>query len=218
MAKYQNVDLIFKDRKQAGKLLAQNLFSYKLEDPLVVALPRGGVIVADPIAKKLNAKLDILMAKKIGAPQNPELALGAVTSHGDFVVSPFTDLELGEKKWEFLQKQIVYLVDLCKEREKKYIGRELIQEDLYKNKSVILVDDGTATGMTALAAIKTIKKQDPKYLILAIPVISSQAYEEIKENVDKIEALKIPREFIAVGVHYKDFSPVTDDEIKILLV
>ncbi|MBI3590957.1 MAG: phosphoribosyltransferase [Candidatus Melainabacteria bacterium] len=220
MAKYLNTDLIFKDRTDAGNQLANKLSSYKSRDSIVIGLPRGGVAVAKPIAKVLDSKLDIIVSKKIGAPNNPELAIGAVTSYGDYVISSYVDYELGEQKWDYLQKQIVYLVKDCQEREKKYLSsRDAPVECLsYKNRNIILVDDGTATGMTALAAIKSIKKQNPNFIILAIPVISSQAYEEIVNLVDKVETLKIPREFGAVGVHYENFEPVTDDEIKKMLV
>lgn len=216
MSKYKNIDLIFQDRTEAGKMLAEKLIFYRLQDPLVVALPRGGVTVAKPIADKLNGKLDIMVSKKIGAPNNPELAIGAVTSHGDYVISSYSDFEGSENKWDYLQRQIVYLVNDCKEREKKY-HRGVSLERFYSGKNIVLVDDGTATGMTALAAIKSIKKQDPNSLILAIPVISSQAYDEISKQVNKIETLKIPRDFIAVGVHYKNFEPIMDEEIRALL-
>lgn len=213
MAKYQNVDLIFKNRLEAGKELGEKLFLLKLKDPIVVALPRGGVSVAKPIAEKLNAKLDIMVSKKIGAPGNPEFAIGAVTSHGDYVIAPYVDLELGDNKWEYLQKQIVYLVNDSKEREKKYCS----EHPSYENQNIILVDDGIATGMTAQAAIKTIKKQNPRYLVLATPVISTQAYDELVPQVHRIETIKVPREFTAVGVHYEDFEAVSDEEIKLML-
>ena len=219
MAKYLNVETIFKNRTHAGELLAEKLLSYELKDPIVIALPRGGVEIAKPIAKKLHAKLDIIVSKKIGAPNNPEFALGAVTSHGDYVIAPYSDFELGDKKWDYIQKQIVYLINDCREKEKKYFccrGAPLGR--LYTGQNVILVDDGTATGMTALAAIKSIKKQNPAFLILAIPVISTQAYDEIEPLVNKIETLKIPRDFVSVGLHYEDFQAVSDDEIKKILL
>ena len=220
MVKYLNIDLIFKDRTSAGEELAEKLVSYKLKDPIVIALPRGGVAVAKPISDKLNAKLDIMVSKKIGAPGNPELAIGAVTSRGDYVFAPYVNETLcrisdkDEDRRSYLQKQIVYLINNCCDREKKYN----VQTTSYKEQNVILVDDGTATGMTALAAIKSIKKQNPAFLVLAIPVISSQAYDEIEKQIDKIETLKIPRDFVAVGVHYESFDAVSDDEIKTILL
>src|SRR3989338_6561167 len=149
MAKYLNIDLVFKDRTDAGKQLASKLLEYKLANPIVVALPRGGVSVAKPIADILHVKLDIMVSKKIGAPGNPELAIGAVTSHGDYVISAYSDFELGQNKWDYLQEQIVYLVNDCKEREKNYRKGEFYTSPTYDSQNIILVDDGTATGMTA---------------------------------------------------------------------
>lgn len=217
MAKYINVDLIFKDRTDAGIQLSEKLLQLNLQNPIIVALPRGGVAVAKPIADKLNAKLDIMVSKKIGSPYNSELAIGAVTSHGDYVIASYADYELGENKFDYLQTHIVDLVNECKEREKKYLScRGGFETRLYEGQNIIIVDDGTATGMTAMAAIKSIKKQDPLSIVLAIPVISYQAYDEIAKQV-KIETLKIPYDFSAVGIHYIDFNPVTDDEIKEML-
>lgn len=225
MARYTNIDLIFKNRIDAGEQLAEKLYALKLQDPIVIALPRGGVAVAKPIADKFNAKLDIMVAKKIGAPNNPELAIGAVTSGGDYVIAPYAvgaiqDLPLqGDNKWDYLQKQIPYLINQCREREKKYLScRGSFQRRPYEGQNIILVDDGTATGMTALAAIKTIKKQNPRHLVLAIPVISSQAYDELSQEVHRIETLKIPREFTAVGVHYDNFEAVIDEDIRSMLL
>ena len=224
MVRYLNTDLIFKNRADAGRQLIVELLDLKLTNPVVIALPRGGVAVAKPIADALHSELDIIVSKKIGAPNNPELAIGAVTSLGDYVVSSFSQeifyetSSQRESKWDYLQKQIVYLINDCREREKKY--KQGIRKDIecsYKDKDIILVDDGTATGMTAMAAVKSVKKQEPKSITLAIPVISSQAHEEISSLDVKIVTLKVPRDFVAVGVHYEDFSPVTDEEIKRLL-
>src|SRR3989338_5578654 len=190
---YLNTNLIFKDRRDAGKQLDEKLLSYNLTNSVIIALPRGGVSVAKPIADILHGELDIMVSKKIGAPGNPELAIGAVTSRGDYVLATYLNHELGDRKWEYIQEQIGYLVNDCKEREKNYrMNRETYA---YDGQNIILVDDGTATGMTALAAIKSIKKQNPSTITLAIPVISHEAYEEIKKQVDRIETLKIPRDF-----------------------
>ncbi|MBI2996434.1 MAG: phosphoribosyl transferase [Candidatus Melainabacteria bacterium] len=212
MIKYLNTDLIFKDRANAGRQLAEKLIFYKLSNPIVIGLPRGGVVVAKPIADLLNGELDIIVSKKIGALNNPELAVGAVTSHGDYVISPHAEMF-----HESPLQEIPSLVEDCKERERIY-RRDRFQTCSCEGQNVILVDDGTATGMTALAAIKSIKKQNPASLTLAVPVISLDAYDELKSQVNKIETLKIPREFIAVGLHYENFNPVTDDEIKNMLV
>ena len=223
MPKYINSNLIFENRTEAGKQLAEKLISYRLQNPIVIALPRGGVPVAKPISDLLHAKLDIMISKKIGAPFNPELAIGAVTSGGDYVIAPYyldiiNEMPL-EKKWDYIQNQIVYLIKDCQEKEKKYCGSRSGRFETchYMGHDVIIVDDGIATGMTAMAAIKSIKKQNPKNLIIAAPVISHEAFEDLKEQVNKIEFLKIPESFIAVGVHYLSFEQVGDEEIKNML-
>lgn len=229
MLKHINSDLIFENRTEAGKKLAEKLLEScrdkaLLQNPVVVALPRGGVPVAKPISDLLHAKLNIMVSKKIGAPFNPELAIGAVTSQGDYVIAPyFLDMlnetnSRDEKKWAYIQEQIVHLIKDCQEKEKKYCGsRDALTGRLYCDHDVIIVDDGIATGMTIMAGIKSIKKQNPRNIILAAPVISHEAFEELKEQVNKIEFLKIPRDFIAVGVHYLSFEQVSDEEIKAML-
>lgn len=218
MPKHINDDLIFENRTEAGKKLAEKLVGAcpLLENPIIVALPRGGVPVAKPISDLLYTKLDIIVSKKIGAPFNPELAIGAVTSLGDFVIAPYIETEFSKNKSEYIQDQILYLIKDCQEKEKQYHGETPV-EHLYKGHDVIIVDDGIATGMTAMAAIKSIKKQNPKNIILAIPVISHEAYEELNALVDKIEFLKMPKSFIAVGIHYLSFEQVSDAEIRELL-
>ena len=212
MTKFLNQDLIFKNREHAGNLLAKELEKYSFESPVVIGLVRGGVPVAKPIAEKLKGTLDIMASKKIGAPNNPELAIGAVTSFGDYVISSYSDYEPGDKKSEYLHNQIGYLVNESKEKEKKY-RMGLFQVPSYQGQNIILVDDGIATGMTMFAAVKSIKKQNPKSVIVAVPVISEQAYEEMKKHIKLIKALKIPSDFVAVGIHYKSFEAVTDEEI-----
>ena len=191
MPKYINSDLIFENRTEVGKQLAEKLVEAchgkplhhdkPLQNPVVIALPRGGVPVAKPISDLLNVKLDIMVSKKIGAPNNPELAIGAVTSHGDYVVAPyFLDMlnEVnfqGEKKWDYIQEQIVRLTKDCQEKEKQYCGgKDVVLQCLYEGHDVIIVDDGIATGMTAMAAIKSIKKQNPKNIILAVGARSKE--------------------------------------------
>ena len=225
MPKYINSDLIFENRTEAGKKLAEKLILHRFQNPVVVALPRGGVLVAKPISDLFHARLDIMVSKKIGAPNNPELAIGAVTSHGDYVIAPyFLDLPneinfQNEKKWDYIQGQIVYLIKDCQEKEKLYRGgcRDAPVGRLYTGHDVIIVDDGIATGMTAMAAIKSVKKQNPENIILATPVISHEAHEELRKQVNKIEFLKIPQDFIAVGVHYLSFEQISDEEIQAML-
>lgn len=214
-----NENLIFYDRQDAGIKLANKIADLQFKDVIVVALPRGGVPVAKPIADKLKAQIDIMVAKKIGAPGNPEFAIGAVTSHGDYIISSYFEEEVNDNL-DYIKEKAQELISECKLREKQYKENLNISISLnhpFSSKTILLVDDGTATGMTALAAIKSIKRQKPKKLIMAIPVISKEAYEEISSQIDQLIPLKIPDSFIAVGAHYTNFTPVTDNDIKNLL-
>lgn len=219
ISKSKNVDLIFQNRTDAGESLAKILKNDYIKNSIVVALPRGGIPVAIPIIRLLKATLDLLVSKKIGAPENPELAIAAVTSEGDYVISPFIVNELDDDLEKYIQKNITDLIESGKKREIDYRKnfKSILSSHDYTGRNIILVDDGVAMGMTALAAIKTIKKHSPASIIFASPVISQEAYIEISKIVNKVVALKIPKDFQSVGAHYRDFSPVTEQEIAVIL-
>lgn len=188
---------IFKDRRAAGEILAQHLKSIKAD--MVLGIPRGGVVVAAEVAKKLKIPLDIIVTRKIGAPNQPELALGAIdpdkilTGEGNGV----------EKEWEELER-----------RENLYRGDRTQLE--FNGKTVILVDDGIATGLTTFSAVKYLKRHGAK-IILAVPVASQEAVEKLKKEVDQVIALNIPEFMGAVGQFYQQFLPVSDQEVIQLL-
>src|SRR3989344_9502502 len=202
---------MFKDRKEAGLLLAQKLTEYKSrQDSLIIALPRGGVVVGTTVADNLLIPLMLLPVKKLSAPGNPELAIGAVT--------------MGEVKyldWDFIDKLNVHNAFLSEEIRKKYsIVAE--QAELYKTKldrlpeykNYLVVDDGIVTGSTARAVINLLKKQaGKKRIIIAAPVISKDVDMEFKKEVDSVITLLVSDEFRAVGQFYRSFDQVTDDEV-----
>lgn len=199
---------IFKDRQSAGKLLAKKL---KGRGDLggrgiVLGIPRGGVVVAAEIAKQLNLPLDILVVRKIGAPGQSELALGAVDADGEVVgdVREIRDVR------EIVEREI----EEIKRREKVYRGGKKALE--VKGKVVILVDDGIATGATAEAAINYLKRHGSEKIILAVPVASKEAVREIR-GIGEIKVLEIPEYFQAVGQFYQDFPQVLDKEVVSLL-
>lgn len=209
---------IFKDRQSAGKLLAQHLKRYKGQDNvLVLGIPRGGVVVAVQIARKLNLPLDIVITRKIGAPTQSELALGAVDPDGEVV----WDKELisavrvnVEQLKDEVEKQIAEI----KRREEVYRQRKL-QLDV-EDKTVILVDDGIATGSTTLAAINYLKRQRAKKIILAVPVASREVVDRVSREIEKIGevmVLETPENFQAVGQFYQQFEEVSDEEVVQLL-
>lgn len=202
---------IFKDRQAAGELLANRLKNIKVD--LVLGIPRGGVVVAAEVAKQLKLPLDIVVTRKIGAPGQEELALGAVDPDGQVVwddqllrqlVPPAGGLKF---KIEEALKEI-------KRRENVYrSGKEPLD---IEDKTVLLVDDGIATGSTTLAAIKYLERHGAK-IALAVPVASREALEEIRNEVEECIVLETPEYFQAVGQFYHEFEPVTDEEVVELL-
>ena len=200
---------MFSDRIDAGKQLGRKLEFLKGQDPLVLAIPRGGVVVADAIATDLDCKLDIIVSRKIGAPQNPELAIGAVLHDGSY----FPNSEVVK----MLQVPQSY-IDLEKSIQMKEIERRLInyrgslQYDL-ENKIIVIVDDGIATGATILVAALWVKKQKPKKVIIAVPVGSKDSIQKLKKIADEVIVLHAPDFFNAVGEFYKDFEQVEDESV-----
>ena len=207
--------MIFKNRKDAGRELAEKLIEYKKrDDVLVLALPRGGVPVAFEVARKLNAPLDIFLVRKLGVPGQEELAMGAIAS-GEMCV-------LNQKVINPLRipKEIVEAVARKENRElerrEKAYRDDLPAPDI-AGKTVILIDDGLATGATMWAAVIALKQQNPAKIIVAVPVASPETCDEFRDEVDKIICAVMPEPFHGVGLWYEDFSPTTDEEVRELL-
>lgn len=200
---------MFTNRKEAGKLLAEKLGHIKGNEIVVLAIPRGGVIVGDEIAKKLDCTLDVVISKKITPPDQPEYAIGAVMHDETLYINwpsystdPYLIKEVEEKKKE------------ARRRLKTFRGKE--DYDLH-DKTVILVDDGIATGSTVFVILKWLSQQGVKKTIIAVPVIPKQTYDHIRKITDYIIALEIPEEFISVSQFYKEFDQISDDEVLSIL-
>ncbi|MCL5410921.1 MAG: phosphoribosyl transferase [Patescibacteria group bacterium] len=205
--------MIFKDRQNAGILLASKLLRYRGIDSIVYALPRGGVVVGAEIAKMLNIPLDVAIAKKVGHPFNPEYAVCAVSESGETVCDE-------EEKQTVDENWLKNAIDRAKKevllRRRSY--SKIKSPISAKEKIAILADDGIATGLTMKAAIKWVKNQKPEKIVVAVPVIPKETVEELKKEVDEVVALDIPEQFLgAIGAYYIDFSQVTDDEVERLL-
>lgn len=205
---------VFKDRQQAGAKLAEALRKYAPVKPLILALPRGGVPVGFEISKGLNAPLDVIITRKLGTPGNKELGVGAISEGGTKILdrnmleqTGLTEEDLGEV---VKQEQSELL-----RRIKLYRGNRPLPE--VKNKAVILVDDGLATGVTAKAAIASLKKLNPKKIIFASPVCSYGVAQELGFLVDDFVCLKVPSNVYAIGYWYEDFDQVSDEEVLGLL-
>lgn len=206
----------FVDRLDAGQRLADEVEKLGLADPVVLALPRGGVPVAAVLAERLKAPLDVLLARKIGAPGEPEFAIGAVVDGP----SPATVLHeetidrLAISR-EYIDTEIARQRSAIADRRRLYSG-EAAPIDL-RVKDAVIVDDGIATGATIEAAMKAVRQSAARQIVLAVPVAPAKTIERLRGVADRIVCLSAPRVFGAVGAHYADFRQVADDEVKRLL-
>lgn len=196
---------IFQDRQEAGEFLAEKLVSYRGRDAIVIGLPRGGVVVAAQVAKALGLPLDIIVARKIGAPSNPELAVGAITEEGAafYGVAP-----------EFIQQEIEQAKKEAKRRVALYRGDRPTLS--LKEKIVILVDDGIATGFTMKAAVASVKMKKAKKVVVAVPVGPKETIKQLQKEVDEVIVVLVPPNFHAVGEFYLNFDQVSDEKVRSL--
>ena len=203
---------MFKNRRAAGQLLAKrikdNLSEFDPQNTVVFGIPRGGVVTAAEVARGLGAQLSIVVTKKIGAPGHEELAVGAVSEDGSKVLDHDLIARLRVKKID-LEKQIATAKAKIQDYKLKFKTKKLE----IKNKTVILVDDGIATGSTVESAVLYLKKKKPKKLVVASPVSSRESYRSIGKMVDEMVVLDTPSAFYAVGQFYRDFPQVTDEEV-----
>lgn len=203
--------MIFENRHQAGKLLAEKLNAYReLPHTIVLGLPRGGVVLAYEIAVYLHLPLDLVSPRKIGAPHNPELAIGAITETGEGIFDQRLISLLAVSK-EYIARTVEQEKNRAQQRLVLY--RKGLPNRSLKDKTVILVDDGVATGATMKAAIRSAKSEGAKRVIVAIPVSSEKTLEEIRLMVDEVVCLSIPPLFEAVGQFYEEFDQTEDEEV-----
>lgn len=205
---------MFEDRQEAGKLLAERLKEFKDQDPVILALPRGGLPIGRAVAEALGAPLDVVVARKIGAPGNEEFAIGAVTARGHRVLNEHVLRQLMLPPGH-LERETERQRRVAEQREARYRGVHT-PHDL-KGRTAILVDDGIATGMTMRAAIEDVRAQGPRRIVVAAPVMPPDTYVEMQKLADRVVAHLVPPEFYAVGQFYQDFTQVTDDEAEALL-
>lgn len=207
---------MFSDRKEAGRELAAALMKFKSEAPVVLAIPRGGVPVGYEVALALQAPLDIIVARKLGAPGQHELGLGAIVDgdHPQSVLNEDIIRELGVST-QYIQKEIESELKEIRRRQTAYRkGRAAVQ---VAGRTVIVVDDGIATGGSIRAALRGVKRMSPKKVILAVPVAPSDTIESLRPEADEIICLDTPLYFMAIGEFYEDFSQTSDEEVIELL-
>jgi putative phosphoribosyl transferase len=206
---------IFKDRNHAGQILAKRLERYSAQnDILVLALPRGGVPVAFEIARELSAPLDVFLVRKLGLPGHPELAMGAIASGGIRVLNEDVIHGLSVPEDVIASVAESELQEL-ERREQAYRGKQPGLD--VHGKTIILVDDGLATGASMRAAVAGLKAQSPGRIIVAVPTASPDTCGEFESEVDEILCAVTPQPFLGVGIWYDDFSQTTDEEVRELL-
>lgn len=205
----------FLDRAEAGRRLASKLEEYRGRlDVIILGLPRGGVPVAFEIAQHLHAPLDVVVVRKVGVPWQPEMAMGAVASGGIRILDQALIRSLNLSNY-FVYGTIAKEEEEIERRERLF--REACPAPELADRTVILVDDGAATGSTMLAAVEAVRRQHPKKIVIAVPVVSRDAYARFEAEAGKCICLMIPHPFLAVGRWYKTFPQVSDDEVQQLL-
>lgn len=202
----------FSSREDAGRRLALRLKALKLEDPVVLALPRGGVPVAAEVARELGAPLDVILVRKIGVPWQPELAAAAIVDgdRPDLVLNARVMQALGVTKADIDVAAQAQLAEI-ERRRKLYVGARTPVPVM--GRPAIVVDDGIATGTTARAALQALRRRGPKPLILAVPVAAPDSLNELKAHADQVIALESPANFQSIGQFYADFHQLADQEV-----
>lgn len=204
--------MVFHDRTDAGRQLARALLKYKGQHPVILALPRGGVPVAAEVASVLDAPLDLVLVRKIGVPNQPELAMGAVTDGKVPAVVRNNDIielcGISDQSFDSVCRDELAEIE---RRRQRYIGDRPRAE--VEGKVAIIVDDGIATGATTLAAIKAVRSRKPRELVLAVPVAPFDSIKRLHSEVDAIVCLDAPRDLGAIGYFYEDFRQVDDEKV-----
>jgi predicted phosphoribosyltransferase len=205
---------VFRDRDDAARKLADRLRERELSDPLVLAVPRGGVVTGAVLADELGAELDVVLARKLRAPGQPELAIGAVSEDGDVYLNALARKVPGVTEAYLRAERMHQLGEIARRR---YLFRSARPESHVSGRSVIVVDDGMATGSTMLAALRVLNTRTPREIIVAVPVAPRDVLELVRGQCSHVECLLALRDFDAVGSFYRDFRQIEDDEVVRLL-
>jgi putative phosphoribosyl transferase len=205
---------LFANREDAGERLGTALARFRGQRPLVLGIPRGGVPVAAQVAKALDGELDVIVARKLGSPFSPELAVGAVTADGARYLNTQTIDELGVPE--------AYLDHVTKEKRAEAEARERRFRAgkaplSVEGRTVIIVDDGLATGSTMIAAARSVRARRPQRLVIAVPVAPRETCDAMHAEADEVTCLEMPAFFMAVGLHYRDFSQTEDEDVERIL-
>lgn len=203
-------DQPFRDRTEAGRLIGRELQQLGLHNPLVLGIPRGGLVIAREIAHELNADLDLVISRKLGAPHNPELAIGAVGEEGEVFLHDWLISELRINQAYIENERDRQLLEISR-RKARY--REILSRADIEGRDIIITDDGVATGATFQAALWTVRHGNPGRLAAALPVAPEEAILNLAADADEIICLRCPNIFSSVGQFYLNFTQISDDEV-----
>src|SRR5262245_28924272 len=204
----------FRDREDAGRQLAAKLKERALKEPLVLGVPRGGIVVGAMLAREIKAELDVVLARKLRAPGQPELAIGAIGEEGKVFLNPYARDYL-QPSDQYLKQEIEH--QSAEIQRRRQLIRAIRGRAAIKDRSVIVTDDGIATGSTMIAALQIARAQEPHELIVAAPVASPDRLAEVAHWCDDVVCLLTPNDFYAIGQFYDDFTQVEDEEVMRLL-
>jgi hypothetical protein len=200
----------YADRRQAARQLSQSLVGYEAQHPLILGIPRGGVVVADTIARALKTDLDIVLTRKLGAPGNPELAIGAVAENGRVQLQHEIVEKVGADE-DYIEREIQRQLAEIEARRQHY--RRVLPKASLEGRTVILVDDGVATGATMQASLWAARDEAPKEVVIAVPVGAQDAIERLEREADDVICPYVPPYFYAIGQFFADFGQVEDQEV-----
>ena len=200
----------FKNRAEAARQLSEKLIQYRGKNPLILAIPRGAVPMGKIIAKELKGELDVVLIGKLGAPHNPEYAIGAIDESGWTYLQP--EINLLKNIDAYLEQEKERKLLICQQRRMQYTPiKQAINPE---GRVVIIIDDGLATGSTMITALHAIRAKNPAKLICAVPVSPPETLEKIAEYADNVVCVKSPENFFSVGQFYRDFTQVSDSEVE----
>lgn len=200
---------MFQDRTDAGKRLGAQLAEDGIDADIVLGIPRGALPVARPVADALDAPLDIVVASKLGAPGNPELAIGAAASDGSLWLNDDL-IDRARVSEDYIEEEREVEAETAYEKTEQYRDSGRLPE--LQGKHVVIVDDGVATGATAMACLRQVQEADASRIILAVPVGSPESIARLEAEADEVLALETPQDFRAVGQYYREFGQVSDEE------